>query len=79
MSECDLNVFQTVKDVSVQDSAVDLLESIESFLKYLDIYTEIRPTADMTGIVVDTLVELLFILAIATKFIKQGQQGEFLL
>ena len=79
MCDCDVYVFQTVKDLSVQDPVVDLLESIESFLKYLDIYTEIRSTADMTGIVVDTLVELLFILAIATKFIKQGQQGEFLL
>jgi hypothetical protein len=58
-------------------STRDLLESIESFLKYLEIYTEIRLTAEMTGIVVDTLVELLSILALATKFIEQGKPGEF--
>jgi hypothetical protein len=47
-------------------------------MKHLDIYTEIRPTAAMTEIVVKTLGELLFILAMATNLIKQGQPGESL-
>lgn len=68
--------FQTVTEVSVQDPVVDLLEAIESFLKYLDIYTKIRPTATMTETVVKTLGELLFIFALAHKLIKQGQSGE---
>jgi hypothetical protein len=76
---CNILVFQTVKDVSVCDLLVELLESIESFLKHLDIYTKIIPSVAMAEIVVKTLVELVSILALATKFIKQGQLGEFLL
>ena len=75
---CDIQVFQAVEDVDAHDPLVDLLESIQSFLKYLDVYIEIRPTTDMTEIVVKTLGELLFILALATKLIKQGQPGESL-
>ena len=45
-------------------------------MKHLNIYIEIRPTAAMTETVVKTLGELLFILAMATKFIEQGQPGD---
>ena len=76
MCICDTQVFQAVKDVGAHDPLIGLLESIESFMKYLDIYTEIRPTVAMTEIVVKTLGELLFILAIATKFIEQGKPGD---
>jgi hypothetical protein len=76
---CDIQAIQTIEDVSARDPLVDLLESIESILKHLDIYTKISPTRAMTDIVVKTFVELLSILALATKFTKQGQPGEFLL
>ena len=69
-------MFQAVKDFGAHDPLVGLLESIESFMKHLDIYTEIRPTAAMTETVTKTLGELLLILALATKLIKQGQPGE---
>jgi hypothetical protein len=72
-------VFQTVKDIGAHDPLVDLLESIESFLKHLDIYTKIPRTAVMTESVVKTLGELLFVLALATKLVKQGQPGKSLL
>ena len=72
-------MFQTVKEVSVCDQLCDLLESIECLLKHLDIYTKITPTFTMTEDVAKTLVELVSILALATKLIKQGQPGEFLL
>ena len=71
-------MFQAVKDVGAHDPVIGLLESIESIMKHLDIYTEIRPTVAMTEIVVKTLGELLLILALATKLIKQGQPGESL-
>ena len=73
---CDIQVFQAVEDVDAHDPLVDLLGLIESFLKYLGIYTKIPRTAVMTEIVVKTLGELLFVLALATKLIKQGQPGE---
>jgi hypothetical protein len=58
---------------------VDLLESIEHFLKRLDIYTKVPPTPAMTEIVVKIIVELLSALALATKQIKQGQTSESIL
>ena len=72
-------MFQAVKDVGAHDSLIGLLEPIESFMTHLNIYTEIRPTAAMTEIVVKTLGELLLILALATKLIHQGQPGVSLL
>ena len=58
------------------DALVDLLESIEHFLKRLEIYTKIPPTVAMTEMVVKILVELLSTLALATKQIKQGKPSE---
>ena len=55
---------------------VDLLESIEHFLKRLDIYTKVSPTPAMDEIVVKILVELLSTLALATKELKQGRPSE---
>jgi hypothetical protein len=72
-------MLQTVKDVSALDRLVDLLESIESFLKHLDICTKVPHTAAMTGTLVKTLVELLSILGLATKLVKQRQPCEYLL
>ena len=55
---------------------MDLLESIEHFLKRLDIYTKVPPTPAMTEMVVKILVELLSILALATKQIRQRRPSE---
>ncbi len=76
---CDIQVFQTVKGIRTLNPVVDLLELIESLLKHLDIYNKIPPTAAITEIVVKILVELLSILALATKLIDQGRLGAFLL
>ncbi len=73
----DIQVFQTVKDINTFNPVVDLLESIQSLLKSLDIYNKVPRAASITGIVVKTLVELLSILALATSFINQGQPGTF--
>ena len=58
------------------DSLVDLLESIEHFLKRLDIYDKIPHTVGMTQIVVKILVELLSTLALVTKQIKEGKPSK---
>jgi hypothetical protein len=66
-----------VKDTTDSyDALVDLFESIEHFLKRLDIYTKIPPTVAITEMVVKILVELLSALALATKQIKQGKPSE---
>ena len=56
------------------DALVDLFESIEHFLKRLDIYTHIPATAAMNEIVIKIMAELLTTVALATKEIKQGNQ-----
>jgi hypothetical protein len=76
---CNIQVSQAFNGVSDDsDALVDLLESIEHFLRRLDIYTKIPPTPAMTEIVVKIMVELLSTLALATKQIKQGIPSEFL-
>ena len=52
---------------------MDLFECLGNFLKRLEIYTAIPPTSMMTNIIVKILVELLSVLALATKQINQGR------
>jgi hypothetical protein len=55
---------------------VDLFESIDHFLKRLDVYTKIPPTDAMNEVLVKILVELLSTLALATKQIKEGKPSK---
>jgi hypothetical protein len=50
---------------------LDLFEHLGSFVKRLDIYTKIDLTPIMTDIVVKIMVQLLSVLALATKQISQ--------
>ena len=65
--------------VDSYDAIVDLLESIEHFLKRLEIYTEIPSTPAVDELVVKIMVELLSTLTLATKELKQGRSSESLL
>jgi hypothetical protein len=70
-------VSQAFKGVSADfDALVDFLESIELFLKRLDIYTKVDPTPAMNEIVVKIMVELISTLALVTKQIEQGRTSE---
>ncbi|KAH8986689.1 hypothetical protein EDB92DRAFT_1229619 [Lactarius akahatsu] len=67
------------KDVKEsQDALVDVFERVENFFKRLETYTEVPPTAAMTDIIVKIMVEVLGILAISTKEIKQGRTKKYL-
>ena len=66
-------ISQTAKDVrGSQDTLVDVFERIESFIRRLEIYAAVRPTAEMMNTIVQILVEVISILGIATKEIKEG-------
>ena len=54
---------------------IDLFSRIERFFKRLESYTEVQPTAAMSGIIVEIMVEVLVILAIATKEINQSRSS----
>jgi hypothetical protein len=59
-----------------QDVLIDIFVRIEGFFKRLETYTEVQPTAAMTEVIVKITTEVLSILSIATKEIKQGRSSE---
>jgi len=73
-------VFQAASGVSSSyDALLDLFECLGSFLKRLDIYVNIPPTPIMTDLIVKILVELLSVLALATKQIRQGRLSKHII
>ncbi|KAH9016400.1 hypothetical protein EDB83DRAFT_230808 [Lactarius deliciosus] len=75
----DILGFQAAKDVrDSQGALVDVFERVENFFKRLETYTEVPPTAAMTDIIVKIMVEVLVILAISTKEVKQGRTKKYL-
>jgi hypothetical protein len=71
---------QATKDVRAsRDKLIDLFNRIESFFQRLETYTGITPTMAMTTVIVDIMVEVLTVLAIATKEVKRGRLGESML
>jgi hypothetical protein len=59
-----------------QDTLIDVFERMENFFKRLEVYTEVSPTPEMTDIILKIMTEVLSILAIATKEIRQGRMSE---
>ena len=51
----------------------DLFRRMEYFFKRLERYINIRPTVAMRDIIVDIMVEVISILGIVTKEIRQGR------
>jgi hypothetical protein len=77
---CNAYTFQAAKDSRAsQDILVDIFERVEMFFRRLEIYTEVRPTAEMMEIIIQIMVEVLSILGIATKEIQQGRISKCLL
>jgi hypothetical protein len=62
-----------------KDTLVDIFERIERFFRRLGVYTEVEPTSEMMDIIVQIMAEVLSILGIATKEIKQGRLSKYLL
>ncbi|KAN0129045.1 hypothetical protein V8E53_013195 [Lactarius tabidus] len=78
-SQLNIEACQAVKDVnSAQEALVDIFERIENFFKRLEAYTEVRTSEAKTDIIVKIMVEVLNILGIATKEIKQGRTKRYL-
>ena len=72
--ELDTEVCQAAKDVSAaQEALIDIFEQIDNFFQRLETYTEVRPSAAMTDIIAKIMVEVLNVLGIATKEIRQGR------
>ena len=70
----ELWVFQAASRVkSSYDALLNLFESLGNYFERLEVYTTIEPTPMMTDIIVKIMVELLSVLALSTKRIKQGR------
>jgi len=62
---------------SSYDALLELFDCLGNFLKRLEIYITIPPTTMMLDIIVKIMVEVLSVLALATKQIKQGRFKKF--
>jgi hypothetical protein len=69
-----LRIPQAAQDVQKsQDTLIEVFERIESFFRRLEIYTQVAPTTEMMDTIIQILAEVLTILGIATKELKQGR------
>ena len=70
-------IFKAVKAVSdCRHVLINVFEKIENFFRRLETYIEVPPTAGMRDIIVKIMIEVLSILAIATKEINQSKASE---
>ena len=66
-----------VKDVNAsQGTLIKLFSRIEYFFCRLEIYIGVPPTTAMGEIMAEIMVEVLIIIGMATKEVKQGQMSE---
>jgi hypothetical protein len=72
---CDIHLHQAAVGVSESyDALSELFECVANFLKRLHIYADKIPSSPTTSdIVVKIMVQVLNVLALATKQIKQGR------
>jgi hypothetical protein len=75
----EIQVSQVARDVAAdQDALVDVLRPVGSFLGRLEAYTHVPLSDEMTDVIVNIMTEMLSILAIATRDIKQGGGSELI-
>ena len=78
MGYCNIYMFQAAKDARAsQGTIIDIFERIEMFFRRLETYTQVPPTPEMMDMIVQIMVEVLSILGIATKEIKQGRLSKY--
>ncbi|KAI0275997.1 hypothetical protein BGY98DRAFT_745510 [Russula aff. rugulosa BPL654] len=63
---------------SSYDALLDLFECLGNFLKRLEVYTTIPPIPAMIDLIIKIMVELLSVLSLATKQIRQGRFKKFM-
>ncbi len=76
-NHAELKSSKAARDASSsQETLVDLFGRIENFFKRLEAYIEVTPTTEMMDITMKIMVEVLSILSIATKEIKEGKLSQ---
>ena len=73
------NYAQAARDTAAsRDEIIELFDRMENFFVRLKTYTEVTPTAEITNVMGKVMAEVLSMLAIATKEMKQGRKSEFI-
>jgi len=67
------------RDAANRDPLVDLFGYVKIILKRLKVYPDASVIPDVTQMLVKIMAELVFVFAIATKDVKDGQPGESVL
>ena len=68
---------QAAKDIRAShETLLNIFGRIEMFFRRLETYTEVPLTAEMTDVIIEIMAEVLSVLGIATKEIKQGRTSE---
>jgi len=74
------NASQTAKKVGAdEDALIEIFERLEAFFQRLEMYNEGTPTQGMVATIAAIMAEVINVLAIATKEIKQGRMSKFFL
>ena len=77
-AHCKAYACQAAQDVCAShDILIDVFERVEMFFRRFETYTKVPPTTDMTEMIVQIMVEVISILGIATKGIKQSRMSEY--
>jgi hypothetical protein len=72
-----MNASQIAKKVGAdEDALVEIFERMGAFFRRLETYNEVAPNQGMVATITAIMVEVLNVLAIATKEIKQGQMSK---
>ena len=50
---------------------------MEMFFRRVEVYTKVKPPAEMMNIIIEIMVQVLSILAIATKEIKENPASKY--
>ena len=70
-------IFQAVKDIRKgHETLIEIFGRVESFFRRLETYTQLSPTTEMIDTITKIMAEVLTILGIVTKEIKQGRISE---
>ena len=70
---------QSVRDVvATHDMLIGLFERIHFFLQRLDSYTGIPLTDELTGLLGKIMAQILYILALSTKTMKERGMSELI-
>jgi len=79
LGHCIAYIPQAAKDARAnQENLIDIFERIEMFFRRLETYTQVPPTTEMMDTITQIMVEVLSILGVATKEIKQGRLSKYL-